>query len=460
MVDRVDRLDGWKAIAAYFGRERTTVIRWARHRGMPVHSLPGGKTRTVYALASELDRWIQSNENADAPEDEAADDLERPVDSAPEPDARPSRLRWIVPAAGLGLVAMAAASLGLGHHGPRAPRLTAPEHQALPADPATAALLLQARDDWAKRTTGSLTRSMQEFQRVTLLDPHFAPAYADLADSYLLAGESGSLPPAVVFDGAQRAADQALSLDPSLASAHRAKAFIQYWWKHDAAGAGREFREAIRLDPTSSQTHFWYANVLADNGEDGLATREFDSARLADPGSDPIDADYAWARWISGHSDEAEARLRSIVAARPDNAEAQDCLAMIALSSGKYQEYLQALHSEANLRREPEFAADVQDLEAAFKRGGSNALLASALSAKMADQDQSPYPDHALAAYYASLQGNRAALMHILKVAQGNHEHWGSAGYLRRIRVRWQSDPAIPGMVEQLTASPVESARA
>lgn len=52
----LDRLDGWKSIAAYLGRDRMTAIRWAKERTLPVHRLPGGKTATVYALKSELDR--------------------------------------------------------------------------------------------------------------------------------------------------------------------------------------------------------------------------------------------------------------------------------------------------------------------------------------------------------------------------------------------------------------------
>jgi hypothetical protein len=53
-----ERLDGWKSIAAYLKRDRTTVIRWTRERGLPVHRLPGGRTGTVYALKHELDRWL------------------------------------------------------------------------------------------------------------------------------------------------------------------------------------------------------------------------------------------------------------------------------------------------------------------------------------------------------------------------------------------------------------------
>jgi hypothetical protein len=42
------------SIAAQLGRDRSTVFRWATARAMPVHALPGGKSRTDYALQHEL----------------------------------------------------------------------------------------------------------------------------------------------------------------------------------------------------------------------------------------------------------------------------------------------------------------------------------------------------------------------------------------------------------------------
>ena len=44
------RIDGWKAIASYFGRDRSTVMRWMRERQLPVHRMPGGKQGTVFAF--------------------------------------------------------------------------------------------------------------------------------------------------------------------------------------------------------------------------------------------------------------------------------------------------------------------------------------------------------------------------------------------------------------------------
>jgi tetratricopeptide (TPR) repeat protein len=53
-----DRLDGWKAIGNFLGRDRTTALRWSKQRGLPVHRVPGGRTGTVYALRSELSEWL------------------------------------------------------------------------------------------------------------------------------------------------------------------------------------------------------------------------------------------------------------------------------------------------------------------------------------------------------------------------------------------------------------------
>ena len=55
-----DRLDSWKEIAAYLDRDVTTVQRWEKREGMPVHRHVHDKRGSVYALASELDAWLQS----------------------------------------------------------------------------------------------------------------------------------------------------------------------------------------------------------------------------------------------------------------------------------------------------------------------------------------------------------------------------------------------------------------
>ena len=53
-----DRLDSWKEIAAYVGRDVRTVIRWERKGGLPVYRVPVGQRQAVYAFRREIDEWM------------------------------------------------------------------------------------------------------------------------------------------------------------------------------------------------------------------------------------------------------------------------------------------------------------------------------------------------------------------------------------------------------------------
>jgi len=55
-----ERLDSWKAIAAYLHRDITTVQRWEKREGMPVHRHLHDRMGSVYAFSSELDAWQAS----------------------------------------------------------------------------------------------------------------------------------------------------------------------------------------------------------------------------------------------------------------------------------------------------------------------------------------------------------------------------------------------------------------
>ena len=53
------RLDSWKEIAAFFGRDERTVRRWEKERGLPAHRVPGGARGGVFAYTAELGEWLQ-----------------------------------------------------------------------------------------------------------------------------------------------------------------------------------------------------------------------------------------------------------------------------------------------------------------------------------------------------------------------------------------------------------------
>jgi TolB-like protein/Flp pilus assembly protein TadD len=65
------RLESWKEIAAYLGRDVTTVRRWEKREGLPVHRLHHSKLGSVYAYTKELDSW--RNERVPAAATDAPD---------------------------------------------------------------------------------------------------------------------------------------------------------------------------------------------------------------------------------------------------------------------------------------------------------------------------------------------------------------------------------------------------
>lgn len=60
--ERTDRLDSWKAIAAYLGRTEKTARRWERYEGLPVHRLAHASRSSVYAWKGELDEWLAARD--------------------------------------------------------------------------------------------------------------------------------------------------------------------------------------------------------------------------------------------------------------------------------------------------------------------------------------------------------------------------------------------------------------
>ncbi len=51
------RLESWKEVAAYLGRDVTTVQRWEKREGLPVRRLQHTRLGSVYAYTGELDAW-------------------------------------------------------------------------------------------------------------------------------------------------------------------------------------------------------------------------------------------------------------------------------------------------------------------------------------------------------------------------------------------------------------------
>jgi hypothetical protein len=121
------RLDAWKEIAEYIGRDVRTAIRWEHERGLPVHRVPGGKRGTVFAFTHEIDGWLLAvNHSADGqepfepPRQPGADSSQSRPASSGETPQRSARSGWFALLAGsLTLLLVAGLALQAGVLGVR-----------------------------------------------------------------------------------------------------------------------------------------------------------------------------------------------------------------------------------------------------------------------------------------------------------------------------------------------------
>ena len=100
-----DRLDSWKAIAAYLKRDVTTVQRWEKREGMPVQRHLHDKMGSVYASRADLDAWARTR-NLRAGQELGSTAASIPS-AGPHPSALPFLRRWTL------VLPLAAAAIAL-----------------------------------------------------------------------------------------------------------------------------------------------------------------------------------------------------------------------------------------------------------------------------------------------------------------------------------------------------------
>ena len=284
------RLDSWKEIATFFRRDERTVKRWEKERGLPVHRLQGSATGRVYAYSDELLRWMKSPvsaesvaatlEPAEADHDTCAVEvpqaatLTQAVSAQGEVNLRRRASDHVRPARWgrlLGAFALAAVlvvtggflylkrvALRFGRPDAAAGKSLAAGHTT---NPEARDFYLKGRYEWDKRTPESLNQAVDYFTQAIVHDPNYAQAYVGLADCYNLLREYSAMPPEEAYPRALAAAKKAVELDDSSADAHTSLAFATFYGSFDAAGAEREFRRALALNPSDARAHHLVCHV-------------------------------------------------------------------------------------------------------------------------------------------------------------------------------------------------------
>jgi TolB-like protein/DNA-binding winged helix-turn-helix (wHTH) protein/Tfp pilus assembly protein PilF len=204
-----------------------------------------------------------------------------------------------------------------------------------PVDPQVHDLCLMGRFHWNKRTAADLAKSADYYRQAIDRDPHYAPAYAGLANAYALLPHFNSVEMRESFAKADAAAHHALELDDTLAEAHATLGLIPLtdgasnWTQSE-----HEFRRALELNPNYATAHHWFAFYLFFSDRQDEALAEMEHARQLDPLSAIINADEGSFLYAARRYEEAKARLRQAIELAPDLGQPHETLALIDMETG------------------------------------------------------------------------------------------------------------------------------
>jgi serine/threonine-protein kinase len=210
-------------------------------------------------------------------------------------------------------------------------------------------LYLQGRFYWNQRTPQSLPKAVEYFQRAIARDSGYADAHAGLADAYVLFPTYAVSSAVEAYPKARAAALRALELDSTLGNARATLGVVRELYEYDWAGAERELRSAITIDPGYATAHQWYAELLGSSGRYAEARQESERAIALDPLSPIIQVDQALNLIRSRHLEEAVALLLRVREANPDFAPAHNVLGYAYVAAGKFREGIPELQTALRL---------------------------------------------------------------------------------------------------------------
>ena len=207
---------------------------------------------------------------------------------------------------------------------------------------------LMGRYFWNKRTAEGMKRGLECYAQAIQKDPSYALAYAGIADSYGIIA-SYYMPPRATLIKAREAAAKALELDDKLAEAHNSYAFVKEKLEWDWAGAEREYRRAIELDPESIWPHHWYALFLAAMGRHQESFAEIKRALDVDPTLPQLNWAQGTLLYMARFYDRAAETFGKVIEMEPGHVLANFYLGLAHLERGKHDEAMVHLLRSAEI---------------------------------------------------------------------------------------------------------------
>ena len=252
-------------------------------------------------------------------------------------------------------------------------------------------LYLKGRYFWNRRSTASLRKAGDYFQKAIDLDPKYALAYAGLADVHSLVPVYAGTAPQDDVPKALAAARKAVDLDDRLAESHTSlgNALVS---SVQLKAAEAEFRRALELNPNYATAHQWLAECLFGQGRFSESLAENERAHELDPLSLIINASYASSLAGAGRYEEAVQQARKTLDLDPELVPGHEILGQIYEDEGKLNEAIIEYGKANELGPTPSNFAMLAHAYAKTGRMGETRKILDKLTDLSAQQYVGAYP--------------------------------------------------------------------
>ena len=293
----------------------------------------------------------------------------------------------------------------------------------------------------AKGRINDLPAAISYFEQSVAKEPN-ALAFAGAATAHVALGHMMYVPPQEAFPAAKAAALKALELDENLEEAHTALANVKLLYDWDFAGAEKEFKLALELNPSSVRGHNSYADFLTAMGRSNEAIELAKQGLEIDPLSLNATMNLAWQLYFARRYDEAIAQAKKVVEIDPSVFYAHVCLGLAYQQKHDFAAAIQELKNATGFCREQCFGLIGQ---IAAMAGDRNAAL-EAVRQLQRREYASPW---LVAIVYAQLNNKDVAFVWLEKAYQGR-EHDLVFANVWPIFDNLRADPRYDELVRQI----------
>jgi len=216
-------------------------------------------------------------------------------------------------------------------------------------------------------TKENLQNAIQLFDKLTAIEPNYAPAYLGLAKAYNNLVGSSMLDPKIGKPKIEEALKKALELDDSLPEAYSAIGLSKLNdWKW--AEADSAFKRSLELNPNLAVAHDRYSNLLSVLGRHDEAISARQKARELDPVRVGRSPNLGLSMLFGRRYDASIDLLKRNLELLPDNPIAHTFLGYAYAANGNYEQAI-AAHREA-MKIDGVNSSDQCYLGAALARAG------------------------------------------------------------------------------------------